>query len=209
MKCPYHDCQKDYNPEWGNERTTVSPTRNCDKGDGLWIETSTCKFCEREFHEIYRAQLKKNQHSNSWSTVRKELLFTFPSTKTKFEAKKIPKNVKDSFNEAECCKSIGSLTGIGSCLRKTIYMICDEQKTRGRDYREKIDNLPVKGKYQALLRQIKWLGDKTTKPGDEKYSMDDANLALEILPILIEEIYAKDEKIEEAEKILAKVKSKK
>ena len=50
------------------------------------------------------------------------------------------------------------------------------------------------------------MGDNATKPNDEKYSMKDADLALEILPLLIEELYAKDEKIEEVEKVLAKVK---
>lgn len=204
MKCPYHDCQKDFNPDWGHLRETISPTSNSKDGDGLWIESSTCKFCERRFHEIFRANRTQSGH-----TGKKELLFTFPSIKTKFESKNIPKNVKDFFNEAERCKSIGSLTGVGACLRKTVYAICDDKKAVGRDYKEKIDNLPVAGKYQALLKQIKWLGDNTTKPGDEKYTMDDAGLALEILPILIEELYAKDEKLEQVEKVLAKVKSRK
>jgi hypothetical protein len=92
-------------------------------------------------------------------------------------------------------------------LRKTVYAICDEKMVEGDDYRQKIGNLPVKGKYQDLLKQIKWLGDNTTKPNDEKYTMANADLALEILPLLIEELYAKDEKIEEVERVLAKVKS--
>ncbi|MBT5016798.1 DUF4145 domain-containing protein [Candidatus Peregrinibacteria bacterium] len=212
MKCPYHDCQKDYNPEWGNETQTISPTSKCTEGDGLWIETSECKFCERQFHEVYRAKAEKKdsyQGRASYSTIRKELLFTFPSTKTKFEAKKIPKKIKNAFNEAERCKSVGSLTGVGACLRKTIYAICDDKSASGRDYKEKIANLPVKGKYQSLLKQVKWLGDNTTKPGDKKYTMADANLAIEILPLLVEELYAKDEKIEDVEKVLAKVKSRK
>lgn len=137
----------------------------------------------------------------------KELLFTFPSSKTKFEAKKIPKNIKDAFSEAERCRSIGSLSGVGACLRKTIYMICDDQQVSGDDYRKKIGNLPFKGGYKELLKQIKFLGDNTTKPGEEKYVMKDADLALDVLPILIEELYAKDEKIDEVEKILAKVRS--
>ncbi len=206
MKCPYHDCQKDFNPEWGKVRNYVYPTQYSDEGDGLWIETSTCRFCERKFHEIYRA--KQIKSLNDSETKREELLFIFPSTKTKFTAKKLPHKIKEYFNEAERCRSIGSLTGVGACLRKTVYAICDDKNAEGTDYREKISNLEVKGKYQDLLKQIKWLGDNTTKPGEEKYSMDDADLALEILPLLIEELYAKDEKIEEVEKILAKVKSK-
>lgn len=203
MKCPYHDCQKDFNPEWGNQIERVHPTSHCEKGDGLWIETSTCKFCERKFHEIYRALYHDGY------TRKKELLFIFPSTKTNFESKKIPKEIREAFNEAERCRSVGSLTGVGACLRKTVYSICDDKKVAGKNYKIKISNLPVKGKYQDLLKQVKWLGDNTTKPGEEKYSMEDATLALEILPLLIEELYAKDEVIEKVEKVLSKVKSKK
>lgn len=210
MKCPYHDCQKDYNPKWGNERTTVSPSQYCKVGDGILIETHTCQFCERQFHEIYRAKAEEVENK-CYRTEKKDLLFSFPASKTKFEAKKIPKEIKEAFNEAERCKSIGSLTGVGACLRKTIYAICDDKKVSGGDYKEKIGNLPVTGKYQELLKQIKWLGDNTTKPGDEKYTMNDATLAIDLLPLLIEELleelYFKDEKIEKVGKILAKIKS--
>lgn len=210
MKCPYHDCQKDFNPEWGDSRQTVEPTTYSEEGDGLWVETFSCKFCNRQFHEIYRSQdvVDKDHNDRTRHTQqRKELLFTFPTMKTKFLAKRIPSKIKQYFNEAEQCRAIGSLTGVGACLRKTVYAICDDKNTQGRDYREKIGNLPVAGKYQDLLKQIKWLGDNTTKPNEENYSLTEADLALEILPLLIEELYEKDEKIEEVEKILAKVKS--
>lgn len=206
MKCPYHDCQKDFNPTWGKAEKLVDPTSFSDEGDGLLIETATCRFCNRKFHEIFRAiRIEIDEHP-WYENQKRELLFIFPSSKTKFTAKKLPQKIKNHFNEAERCRSIGSLTGVGACLRKTIYAICDDLAVDGDDYRQKIGNLPVKGKYQDLLKQIKWLGDITTKPNDEKYSMDEADLALQILPLLIEEIYAKDEKIEEVEKILAKVK---
>lgn len=207
MKCPYHDCQKDFNPDWGKDIEHISPTETSEEGDGLWIETANCRFCGKKFHEIYRSKKQKVKGYVSPRIFRKELLFVFPSTKTKFEAKKLPEKIKNYFNEAEQCRSIGSLTGVGACLRKTIYAICDDKNVQGNNYREKIGYLPVKGKYQDLLKQIKWLGDNTTKPGDEKYSLKEADLALEILPLLIEELYSKDEKIETVEKILAKVKS--
>lgn len=207
MKCPYHDCQKDYNPDWGKDNSSVSPTEYSDDGDGLRIETATCRFCNRQFHEIFRTKYSLREGARYADTIKKELLFIFPSSKTKFIAKKLPQNIKDHFNEAERCRAVGSLTDVGACLRKTIYAICDDKNVEGTDYRVKIGNLQVKGKYQDLLKQIKWLGDNTTKPNDEKYSMKDADLALEILPLLIEELYAKDEKIEEVEKILAKVKT--
>lgn len=207
MKCPYHDCQKDFNPKWGTIPTYVRPTEFSKDGDGLWIETAICKFCNRKFHFIYQSKEELDEFSKT-QTRRLELLFIFPSSRTNFTAKKLPKIIKNNFNEAERCRSVGSLTGVGACLRKTIYSICDDTKVKGRDYREKIGKLPVKGIYQDLLKQIKWLGDITTKPGDEKYTMEDADLAIQILPLVVEEIYSKDEKIEGVEKILAKIKSK-
>jgi len=207
MKCPYHDCQKDFNPEWGTERSNVYPTMYSTDGDGLWIETAECKFCNRQFHLIFRSKKVLVEGQQYPDTHRCELLFTFPSVKTTFVTKTLPAKIKEYFNEAERCRSIGSITGAGACLRKTVYAICDDKRTRGNDYKEKIGNLEVKGKYQDLLKQIKWLGDNTTKPGDEKYTLEDVDLALEILPLLIEELYLKDEKINEVEKVLSKVRS--
>lgn len=208
IKCPYHDCQKDYNPKWDSIVKHVYPSHSFEDGDGLLIDSATCKFCDRQFHSIYRSKNIVDEFGRN-STKRLEMLFTFPSSKTTFTAKTLPKIIKENFNEAERCRSIGSLTGVGACLRKTIYSICDDMGVDGVDYRQKISNLPVKGKYQELLKQIKWLGDITTKPGEEKYTMTDADLALQILPLVIEELYSKDEKIEKVEKILAKVNSKK
>lgn len=208
MKCPYHDCAKDYNPEWKSEIATIFATQNSVDGDGLQILTLTCRFCDRQFHEIY--QHKAETTGNGRVTYsRGELLFTFPSSKTKFEAKKVPISVKDYFNEAERCRSIGSLTGAGACLRKVIYAVCDDMKSVGSDYREKISNLPLSGKYSELLKQVKWLGDHTTKPSGDSYSLKEVDLAIEILPLVIDKLYVEDEKIESVEKILAKVKSKK
>ncbi len=206
MKCPYHDCQKDFNPEWGLNDEYIMPTSFSEDGDGLWIETATCRFCKRKFHFIYQSKEIQNEFGRT-DAEQGELIFTFPSSKTKFTAKKLPKSIKDNFNEAERCRSIGSLTGVGACLRKTIYSICDDKGVEGRDYREKIGELPVKGKYKDLLKQIKWLGDTTTKPGSEKYTVKEVDLAIEILPLIIEELYSKDEKIEEVEKILSRVNS--
>lgn len=208
MKCPYHDCQKDFNPKWGTETSHVYPTTYSIDGDGLWIETAECLFCNRQFHQIYRSKKVLAEGKKYPDTHKCELLFSFPSIKTIFTTKTLPIKIKEYFNEAERCRSIGSLTGVGACLRKTVYAICDDKNTTGNDYKEKISNLDVKGNYQELLKQIKWLGDNTTKPGEEKYTMKDADLALEILPILIEELYIKDEKLEDVNKLLAKVRSK-
>ena len=217
MKCPYPNCRKDYNDEaWPKAMNTwVSPS-----GTGgsiaerafhnrLYLITRKCRFCHQLFHDVYVGRENFEDHTKGFEELEPtlELLVTYPVSKTKFEAKNIPKKVIDAFNEAERCRSVGSLTGAGGCLRKTIYSVCDDKKVGGDNYREKIGNLNVKDTYKELLKQIKWLGDNMTKPGEEKYTMEMVDVALEILPVLVDDLYLKDEKADEAAKLLAKARS--
>jgi len=207
MKCPYVDCQKDYNDEWSKKFDEfINPNDfghsqiERRKHSRVYIITRKCGFCNRYFHEIFVGH--ETERENSLKS-----LISYPLSKTKFKAKGIPQKAIDAFNEAERCRSVGSLTGTGGCLRKVIYAVCDDKDVDGKDYREKINNLPVKDTYKELLKQIKWLGDTTTKPGKEKYTMKMADDAFEILSILIDDLYLKDEKMEEVAKLLAKTRS--
>lgn len=214
MKCPYPNCKKDYNDEsWPrvmeewidpegfgrsiNERKTLNR---------LFVVSRKCRFCGQYFHDVYIGHENFDiAFDEEKSTL--ELLVTYPIGKTQFEAKTIPDKVIESFHEAERCRAVGSLTGTGGSLRKSVYTLCDELRTIGEDYKEKIENLPVKDSYKELLKQIKWLGDNTTKPGEEKYSMEMVDSAIEILPLLIDDIYIKDEKTDQTTKLLARARS--
>jgi len=217
MKCPYPSCRKDYNDEswpkvmdsWITPSGTGGSIAERTFHNRLYIVTRRCRFCQQLFHEIYVGRENFEDHTKDFEELDPtlELLVTYPVSKTKFEAKNIPKTIIDAFNEAERCRSVGSLTGTGGCLRKAVYTLCDDRNTGGRDYREKIENLPVKETYKELLKQIKWIGDNTTKPGEEKYTMEMIDVALEILPILIDDMYIKDEKTTEAARLLAKARS--
>ncbi|MFA5792207.1 MAG: hypothetical protein WC884_04225 [Candidatus Paceibacterota bacterium] len=214
MKCPYNDCRKDYNDEsWPKVKDTfIDPSdfggsiNDTEKENRIYLVSRRCRFCNRLFHEIFVGHgiFDKDIYEIKPEL---ELLVTYPVSKTKFESKNIPQKILDTFNEAERCRSVGSLTGTGGCLRKSVYTLCDLLEVTGSDYREKIGNLPVKDMYKELLKHIKWIGDNTTKPGEEKYTMKMLDLALEILPVLIDDIYLKDERINEANRLLAKVKS--
>ncbi|MEX1997921.1 MAG: hypothetical protein WEA04_04610 [Candidatus Andersenbacteria bacterium] len=171
----------------------------------LFVITRQCRFCHQYFHELYVGHENFREFDEIKSTL--EPLVTYPVSRTKFEAKQVPKEITNAFNEAERCRSVGSLTGAGGCLRKTVYALCDSQKVTGKDYREKIGKLPVKETYQELLKQIKWLGDNTTKPGEEKYTMEMIDVAFEILPVLVDDMYLKEEKTDAAAKLLAKARS--
>jgi len=220
MKCPYHDCQKDYNEkEWSSyhdgflqDTDRMSPHGKELQNGKLHIKARECGFCHRFFYDISIGHIISrgtNIYGGSDKVIIDEFLLSYPSSKRTFESQEVPKKIISHYNEAERCRSVGSLTGTGACLRKTIYAVCDDKKIEGGDYREKINNLPVKKDYQELLKQIKWLGDNTTKPGEEKYTMEMADKALEILPLIIDELYYKDERAEKVSKLLANAKSKK
>lgn len=212
MKCPH--CGKDYNPDW----PTVKKFVNHDEDSAIviksqphqvFVESMRCRFCNNLFHDIFIGyedwQLEQGSPWECKSII-KEPLISYPFAKTSFESN-VPKSIVDAFNEAEKCEAIKSVTGAGACLRKTVYMLCDDLKIQGRDYREKITNLSTKQIFRNALHQIKWLGDTVTKPGEEKYTLSDIKDALELLPPLIEELYAKDERIEQITKSLAKINS--
>lgn len=220
MKCPYNDCQKDYNEAWnckvsvipalGHVRTTEANVGNVDK-DMLQIFTRRCEFCLNYFHEIYAVNCKKEDRYPGVNIVvnEEELICTWPTPDTKFRAKNIPEDFILSFREAEKCFSVGSLVGSGACLRKAIYIICDDQNSPGRDYKEKISNLSLKKtEYKDLLKQIKWLGDNVSKPNSRSYTIDNIKLSFEVLPIIVDDLYYEDEKIQSAQKLLAKIRSK-
>lgn len=221
MKCPYPDCQKDYNSEWEdffsgwiwNDKNYPSEAER----HGLkrvYLKSRQCHFCHRLFHDIYVGNENPNifdeatkQHKRVGPTL--ELVASYPSSKTLFKAKKIPAEVRSFFHEAERCRSIGAMTGVAACLRKTVYAVCDSLGVNGNNYREKISNIPINGEvYKELLKQVKFLGDNGTKPGGDIYTPDQVDTALKVLPIVIDKLYEQDEQIDEAQKALAHARSK-
>ncbi|MDB5188319.1 MAG: hypothetical protein JWO50_839 [Candidatus Kaiserbacteria bacterium] len=221
MKCPYPDCQKDYNQNWqdffrgwlwnqddypsDNERHLLKRVN---------LHTRRCHFCSRLFHDIYIG----NENPKIFDDATKrfiqaapdlELIASYPASKTSFKAKKVPENIRKYFHEAERCRSIGAMTGVAACLRKTVYAICDDLGVGGIDYKEKISNLPLKEEvYKELLKQIKFLGDNGTKPGGDIYTSDQIDIALKVLPVVIDKLYEQDEQIDEAQRALAHARSK-
>jgi hypothetical protein len=216
MRCPYPNCQKDYNDSWPKlQEGWLSPggigwsIHEKELHHRLYVITRRCRFCGELFHDVSVGHENFEDHTKGFEKKESTLesLGQYPVSKTKFEAKTIPANILASFHEAERCRAAGSLTGSGACLRKTVYELCDGQNVVGANYREKIEQLPVKDGYKELLKQIKWLGDNTTKPGEEKYTMKMVDAALEILPIIIDDIYRGTEKEEEIARLLAKARS--
>lgn len=211
MKCPYHDCQKDYNESaWSPIKDgfigNISYLEGRATKNRLYVTTWECRFCGRYFHKVAVGNEVFDEYGNIVD-INIESLVSFPVSKTSFKSKNVPREIRDAFNEAERCRSVGSITGVGACLRKAVYLLCEDQKVAGQDYRVKIGNLKVKDGYKELLKQFKWLGDNVTKPGDEKYTTEMIDVALEILPTIIDSMYIEEEKESEAAKMLSRAKS--
>jgi len=220
MRCPYPECQKDYNEVWPDVFDGyVNPSGYKDETDiftlnRVYIVTRRCRFCHQYFHEIYVG----HENDTTWDETAhgwvggeptRELVASYPASKTSFKAKKVPTNVREYFHEAERCRSIGAMTGVAACLRKTVYEVCENLGAVGANYKEKISNLPLTGDvYKELLKQVKFLGDNGTKPGGDTYTSDQVDIALRVLPVVIDKLYEQDEQVEEAQKALAAARSK-
>lgn len=222
MRCPYPDCQKDYNQaDWEDVyRDYVNPhdysgtPAETHRLNRVHIISRNCRFCHQYFHEIFVGHPNPKSWNDTtmvWEAVPPtlELVATYPAAKTSFKSRAVPKDIREAFHEAERCRSIGAMTGVAACLRKTVYAVCDNLGVSGTDYREKISNLPLSGEvYKELLKQIKFIGDNGTKPGGDTYSPEQVDSALTVLPVVIDKLYEQDEKIEEAQKALAAARSK-
>lgn len=140
------------------------------------------------------------------ASLKPTLLFQYPPRKVFFGKDVVPKVILDAFNEAERCYSIGSRTGTTACLRKCIYLICDDKVSDPTlvDYSEKIKALFPQGtNFFELSQQIKWLGDKHVHGEQEMaYTDQSIKMALDIFPIIISEIYERPEVIKQAKNIL-------
>lgn len=153
---------------------------------------------------------------NLQELVNKEskLIFQYPFRKTIFQIKGIPSKVKESLVEAEKCFSVGAKNGCATCLRKCVYALCDDIKESNidgyetekehLDYVKKIDKLlPEQNEFVELLKHIKWLGDKHAhNVNEESYTYEDVKQALDIMPLIIKEIYGKKEKIKTVRNVL-------
>ena len=181
----------------------------------VFLVSRKCHFCNQLFHEIYVGHENKYEFNDEGELVpgsddpTRELVATYPAAKASFKSKAVPKSIRELFHEAERCRSIGAMTGVSACLRKAVYTLCDDQKASGDTYREKITNLPVTGEvYKELLRQVKFIGDNMTKPDGDNYTSVQIDIALGVLPVVIDKVYEQDEQIDSAQKALAAARQK-
>jgi hypothetical protein len=215
-KCPH--CEKDINPDWGKSETQVISS---DK-ENLFYKIIPCLHCEENVFQLYKGFLSSDRKRwlseagafgtknlpEGWNEKPK-LIFQYPSPTTKIGASGVPREIKDYFNEAEKCFSVGAFNGAADCLRSCIYELCVALKAEGKDYKEKITNLfPPNDSYAELARQVKWLGDNHAHNKRENYTPEDVATAITSVPLIIREIYSRPSKAKELANALRKPNSK-
>lgn len=226
MKCPH--CTKDINFSWANKQIELSKN----SASPIFYQTLECHHCHQIifflfkgltyfFHEEIKSSISsyarravlgpqsvtEKSHVKELKKINEiptDLIFQYPFQKTVFNITGISIKIKESLNEAERCFSVGARNGTTACLRKCIYAICDDRKVEGADYSKKIEKLfPLKNEFSELAKQIKWLGDNHMhNVNEEKYTKEHIEKAIEVMPLIIREIYGNDEKIKEVKNLL-------
>jgi hypothetical protein len=107
--------------------------------------------------------------------------------------------VKEQFSEP-----VGLLSSSSVMCRKVIYEICDKQKSDGKDYKEKINNLGFDKRITDPLLNIKNIGDETVHA--KSWDKVTIQKAIEALGIIIEMIYTQENRIKEFSKHYSKTK---
>jgi len=107
----------------------------------------------------------------------------------------VPENIRKYFKEAVEAYSFGLHSAASIMCRKVIYEICDKQKVRGKDYKEKINNLGFDRRITDPLINIKNIGDESvhTKGWDSVTIQK----AIDVLAIIIEMIYIQEQRIKD------------
>lgn len=140
---------------------------------------------------LFREELTNDNHYPNSPVIN-----IYPNPEQRFSIEHIdllPRNdIKSIY--AETLKAINSnqpiLAGIG--IRTVLDAITQEQKTRGNDLKEKIDNLVDKGVITGheaeTLHKLRDIGNKATH-ATIAYSNDELSVAMDVIEHLLQKIY--------------------
>lgn len=204
----YFDC-----PHCGIKKVTyatmASVTENYDIYDnGKFISSNEVenflircnrKDCERITYFLILTHLSVPGTKNEPN----EVLMQYPSQDYEIP-EYIPKTIRKFFREAIKAYSFGLPNSASAMCRRTIYEICNKQKTQGRDYKQKIINLGLDKRITDPLLNIKSIGDDTLH--SEGWDKETIKMAIDTLGIIINMIYIQEERIKDFSKDYSKAK---
>lgn len=114
----------------------------------------------------------------------------------------IPENIRRHFKEAIDAYNFGLLSASSIMCRKVIYQICDNRKSSGVDYKEKIKKLGFDKRITDPLLNIKNIGDETVHA--KGWDKETVEKAIGALGIIIDMIYIQENRIKDFSKHYSK-----
>jgi hypothetical protein len=133
------------------------------------------------------------------------LLKIYPKTLPQTVDKLVPSPIKEDFEEALLCYSVGSYRGAAALARRTVEVIClDKGASTKKKLNEQIDELFTNGvitkDIQEWAHEVRFLGNDAAHPTKNEVSEEDAKDILELLESLCEVLYITPAKAAERKK---------
>lgn len=73
-----------------------------------------------------------------------QLVASYPPVKLDFDSSNIPENIKTTFEEALVCHSANCFVASAIMVRRTLEEICEEKSAKGKNLKDKIQDLQTK-----------------------------------------------------------------
>lgn len=174
-----------------------------------WIEYEISHYivrCNREDCKrltYFKIKERFMVPGSGWHNLdKKEVEIQYPS-----EESDLPDYVHESirkyYKEAVSANNFGLLSSSSVMCRKVIYELCDKQKAKGKDYKEKIKNLGFDKRITDPLLNIKNIGDETVHA--KGWDKDTVQKAIDAIGIIIDMIYTQENRIKDFSKHYTKV----
>ena len=137
-----------------------------------------------------------------------EIFYSVPSSFFTLD-RRIPKNIRDLFSEAEGCLKSNYLTGASACARKVVYEVSEKEGAEGDNYEDRIKSLKLKFDhvestyFDTMLTIQQIASTKVHENAYDGWESKHLKIMLSALAEILHEIYVLPKlKSEKREKIL-------
>jgi hypothetical protein len=185
-----------------HEKTAVSVRAAHERRDlGIEFEIAECNGCN--YHVLLW------RHSSS-----QKILKVFPNPLPKDTDSRIPEKIKEDYDEALLCLSVGAIRGAAILARRAVQTICKDKGAAKNDLKDQIDELFVNNiitkDLQSWAHEVRYVGNDAAHPNAQEVTPEDAEEIIDLLDSLCEVLYiapakaANRKKIRENKKALKK-----
>lgn len=162
--------------------------------NGIAIDYSVeeCNSCEQHFLVVLHANTGRR-------------LAIYPKSLPQIVDKLIPSPIKEDFEEALLCHSVGAFRGAAALARRTVQVIClNKGASKTKKLQDQIDELFTNGiitkDIQEWAHEVRFLGNDAAHPNKDEVLEGDAKDILELLESLCEVLYVTPAKALERKK---------